>query len=356
VETRAVKETPLLQTLRKLAAVQGPPGREEAVAREVAALIEPHVDEVRADALGNVIATLGRSGRGETVMVAAHLDQPAFIVTEVDTRGRLRVSPVGRMEPLSYIGCRVTGGRGTPGVVAPDEGGSWKELTADKIHVDVGAADRDEALALTAVGDMFCPQGSLVEMGPAGTFVVSPALDDRAGCAVLVEAARRLEHPAATVHFVFTVQGAVAPRGARPAAHALEPDFGLSVDITPAGAAKGRSEVVLGKGPALRVKDAGYVAPPAVRERLARAAGAAGLPLQIEVLPSDGSGGDQAAEAAVVQRSRTGVPAGAIGLPARHAGTPALAVSLEDLEGTVRLLVSLLTSEGRRGSVPPAPR
>jgi len=343
VDSREAKETPLLQTLRGLAAVQGPPGREAAVAREVAALIEPHVDCVQTDALGNVIATLGRAGGGETVMVAAHLDQPAFIVTEVDKLGRLRVSPAGRMDPLSYIGCRVTSDRGTTGVVAADDGASWKELTPGKMHVDVGAAGREEALALAAVGDMFCPQGSLVEMGPAGTFLVSPALDDRAGCAVLVEAARRLEHPAGTVHFVFTVQGAVAPRGARPAAHVLEPDFGLSVDITPAGEAKGRSEVVLGKGPALRVKDAGYVAPAAARERLARAAQAAGVALQLEVLPSDGSAGDQAADAAAVQRTRTGVPAAAIGLPARHAGTPAAAVNLDDLEGTVRLLVSLLT-------------
>jgi len=337
-------------TLKRLVTVYGPPGRESAVAGEITTLVKPHVDEVCTDSLGNVIATIGPMGVSdaaggadgqaapEVVMISAHMDQAGFIVTEIDGQGRLRFSPVGRCEPVSFVGVKVLSGGGTAGIVACDEGTDWKDLSPDRMHIDTGATGKDEALGLAAVGDVFCPVSELTELSPDGKTLVSPALDDRAGCAVLIETARRLTKTAGTVHFVFTVQGAVAPRGARPAAYALQPDLGLSVDVTPAGGSRGRSEVAVGKGPAVRVKDGGYVAPVAVRERLTRAAEAAGVPYQLEVLSSGG----HAADAAAMQSARAGVPTGAIGLPARHVGTPTPALSLTDLEGTVRLLLEFL--------------
>jgi len=323
-------------TLARLAAVWGPPGDESETAREIRALIGPSVDETRTDALGNLIATVrgGSAPAGRVVMVLAHMDQPGLIITEIDKNGLGRFGVLGCLEPASLPGLRVRSRNGTLGVVALEEGVEPKDLAPGKMVVDFGSA-------APAAGDILVPAVDFAELG--GRFS-APALDDRTGCAVLIEVARRLKadgEPRGSVHFVFTVQGAVAPRGARPAAAGLEPDLGLVVDLTPARAAgQPRTEVELGKGPAVRLKEPNYVAPPEVTDLLRRAARTAGVPWQTDIGPSV-----KPSDAQAVELAGAGVPTGVLGLPARYARTPSPVVDPADLEGAVRLLTVLLARE-----------
>ncbi len=334
--------------LRKLTSAWGPSGRESEVAGEIAALIGPFVDGVRTDPLGNVIATVGAaapaSGVPRRVMLCAHMDQACLIVTEITKEGLLRFSVVGRLDAATLPGQRVRSRQGTVGVVGLEEGVEAGNIASGKMLIDVGAVDRESAAEKACPGDAFVPAGDLLDFGDR---VGAPALDNRAGCAVLVDVARRLKAAAAptnAIDFVFSVQGAVAPRGARPAAFALRPDFGLVVDITPArSGGKPKTQVELGKGPVVRVKEGDYVAPPQVRSLLERAAASAGVAYQVEV-----SSDDDASDAAAIEAARGGVLTGVIGLPARFARTPAAIVSLGDLQAAAKLLLMALREPSER--------
>ncbi len=322
--------------LRKLTAAWGPSGRESEVAREIESLIRPHVDEVRVDPLGNVIARLG-PGQGGGVMLSAHMDQANLVVTDAMKDGLLRFAVIGKLEAASLPGSRVRSRTGAPGVVALEDGLETKDIAAGKMVIDIGAADRDAARKVAGTGEVFLPESELVDLG--GDRVSSPALDDRAGCAALIAVAQALKAKGRLPHvvsFVFSVQGAVAPRGARAAAFGLEPDLGLAVDVTPArGAGKAGTQLELGQGAAIRVKEGGYVVPPQVRAWLQKAAEAAGVPHQDDVSSSEAD----ASDAQAIEIAGSGVLTGMVGLPGRWARTTACTVSLADLDAAVKLLV-----------------
>jgi putative aminopeptidase FrvX len=167
---------------------------------------------------------------------------------------------------------------------------------------------------------------------------VAKAMDDRIGCAVLVETLRRLERTPHEVHFVFSVQEETTLSGARTAAYGIEPDMAIAVDVTGTGdTPESRPMAVeLGKGPAVKVQDAGMIAHPTVREWLVRAAEAAGVPYQMEVLERGTT------DAAAMQLVRAGVPSGCLSIPCRYIHTPSEMVDGEDVEGAVRLLLHAL--------------
>lgn len=334
------------ETLRALVAAYGPSGRESGVARRMAELIAPHVDEVTTDALGNVIATL-RPGKGagqsaggaaHRVMLCAHMDQPGLVVTDITKEGLLRFSPAGALEAAALAGQRVVNDRGLEGVVGLEGPVEPKELSPAKMVIDVGAADREAARSFASTGDVFVPQADFLVFGDR---VSAPALDNRAGCAILIEVARRLRMVSGphVLHFVFSVQGAIAPRGARPAASGLEPTFALVLDGCPAkGNGRAASQPELGKGPAIRLKDSAYLVQPRVRELLAEAARDSGVTCQFEVSPWP----EAQTDAAAIQTARAGVPVGVVVFPVRYARTPAETVSLGDLEGAAKLVARVL--------------
>jgi len=172
-----------------------------------------------------------------------------------------------------------------------------------------------------------------------GDLIVGPGLDNRTGCAVLVEVAEHLAKSAHTVVFAFTAQGEVAPRGAAVAAFGAEPDLALLVDASLAGDQPGAPQVAtkLGGGPALRLKDAHYMAHHALAEQVRAAAEAELIPLQVAISPTTGSEGQ------VVTSARTGIPTAVIDIPVRYPGTGAEMANLRDVHATADLLLKLLS-------------
>lgn len=359
-ESRApAGESRLIGFLRELTETYGPPGREDAVREAIRARVEAWADEVRVDALGNLIARRsprggagagartggagggGGAGRsGHRVMVAAHMDEIALIATHIDDRGFIRVEPVGGQDPLVLVGQRVAFAGGVVGVVACERLDSPRDLKMGKLYVDIGAPSGDAARRRVRVGDMAVFHRPLER---AGSRLVAKALDDRSGCAVLMEAMARLEESTHEVphevFFVFTVQEEVGLRGARTAAFAVEPDVAVAVDVTVAGDTpepEHRLAVELGKGPAITVKDNSQIVHPLVRRWMETAAEAEGIPYQLEVRPFGGT------DAGAMQLVRAGVPAGTLSIPIRHVHTPGEMVDADDLEHAVRLLVAML--------------
>lgn len=327
----------MIELLRRLSEVVAPPSHEEAAAAVIREELAGKVDELQTDALGNLIAfRRGEGSRGRCrVMLAAHLDEVGLVITHVDEQGFVRFAPVGSLSPQVLLGQRVAFPGGITGVVGAERLEEGKELNFRRMYVDVGAADQKEAQSLVRVGEM-AALSQRVEV--AGGRLVGKALDDRAGCAVLVRVLQELRRCPHDLYCVFTVQEEVGRRGAWTAAYQVEPDLAVVVDVTPAGDTPEPEQkgVALGKGPAVKVMDRSVISHPQVRRLLAETAERHGLPYQWEVLERGGT------DAGSIHVSRSGVPTGALSLPARYLHTPNEMVDLEDLRYAALLLLRFL--------------
>jgi endoglucanase len=321
--------------IKKLADAFGPSGREDEVRQIVRAEIQGHCDFITTDPMGNLVGVVKRKAKaGRRILVSAHMDEIGFVVSHIDERGFARFAAVGKLNPLTCAGARVRFESGRTGVIGLER--REDESRAPKLEhlfLDVGAAGRDTCPV--KVGDTAVFDRAAAE---AGGRLTGKALDDRAGVAVLVETARRLRRSPHEVQFVFTVQEELGLRGARTSAYGLDPEIGIAVDVTPTGdTPRGRPlDVALGKGPAIKIRDGGMLADPRVVDWMTERAAREGIPHQREVLDAGTT------DAAAIQVSRAGVPAGCLSIPCRYVHSPCEMVDLADVENAVRLLLAML--------------
>jgi putative aminopeptidase FrvX len=320
--------------IKKLTEAYGPSGHEEQIREIIRAEVEPLADEVRVDALGNLIAVKNGSGQGKRVMLAAHMDEIGLIISYVDEKGFLRFQPIGGIDPLTLVGNRVHFADGTVGVIAPEDRGEFRKTPElRKAYIDIGATSREEAQE--RLGEAV---GFVRTFADLGQRIVSKALDDRISCAVLIEVLSQVKDSPHDLFFVFSVQEEEGLRGARTSAYGLEPEVGIAVDITIAAdtpEAK-KLEMKLGAGPCIKVMDSGMLAHPGVKNLLIETAEARGIPYQLEVLDRGTT------DAAAIQLARSGVPAGCVSIACRYFHTPSEMVDMEDVNNTIQLLLAVL--------------
>jgi tetrahedral aminopeptidase len=322
------------ELIKSLVEMYGPTGSEGPVREWIAGQLKGHVDAMSVDAMGNLIATVRGKGGGKRVMLAAHMDEIGLIVTHVDEKGFARISDVGGVRPLGLWGGRVRFADGRPGVIGVETKRLGNEIPRlDQFFIDTGADSR--ATSPVTVGDVACFDRPFVDMGDR---LVSKAMDDRVGCAVLMQTIFDLGETPHEVSFCFTVQEEVGMRGARTAAFGVEAEVGIAVDVTRTGDTPETQtmEVALGNGPAIKVKDSGIITHPGLRRLMVDTARQAGLPYQMEVL----EGG--ATDGTAMQVSRAGMPVGVMSIPTRYVHMPSEMVDYRDVTNGVRLLVELL--------------
>jgi len=325
--------------IQKLVETPGPSGYEAQVRAVVRAEIEPLADEVRVDNLGNLIVRKGEKGPdGQRIMLAAHIDEIGLIATHIDDHGFARFLPVGAVRAAACLGSRARFLNCASGVIGVERLSDLSKVpTFEQMFIDFGASSRKECPV--RVGDVAVFERPYQEVGQR---LVAKALDDRIGVAVLIETLRQLHQQNSPgpneIHFVFSVQEEVGGRGATTAAFGIDPELGLAVDITGAGdTPKGlKMDVSLGKGPAFKVRDQRMLADPRLVRWLVQTAEKAGLPYQIEILERGST------DAAAIQLTRAGVPAGCISIPGRYIHTPSEMVDFDDAQNAVRLLVEFL--------------
>jgi tetrahedral aminopeptidase len=325
----------LKELLRKLTETYGPSGSEETIRATIRREIEGLVDELRTDALGNLIGVKHGSKQGLKVMLAAHMDEIGVIVTHIDEKGFLRFQPLGGVFPLNLNGGRVIFANGVTGAFGLEKLESNKEVPdLDKFFIDVGATSKDNAPV--KIGDS---AGFTRPFTEAGDRYIAKSMDNRSGCAVLVETLRRLKDPAHEVYAVFTVQEELGLRGARTSTFGVDPDLALAIDVTGTGdTPEARTmAVALGGGAAIKVKDSGMLTHPAVKELLIRTAENEKIPYQLEILDRGTT------DAMAMQTTRGGVPTGAVSIPCRYLPSPSEMVDKNDLDAAIRLLVGVLS-------------
>ena len=323
------------ETLRTLTEAFGPSGSEQQVREVILREVEQYADETQVDALGNLVAL--RKGPGQRVMLAAHMDEIGLIVSHIDGKGFLRFATVGGVRPLTLIGGRVRFADGTPGVIGVEkleDPGKVPDLA--RLFIDIGAASKEEVHL--RVGDVAVMDRPFDE---AGSRVIAKAVDDRAGCAILIEVLRRLGDSRHELHFAFTTQEEVGLRGATTCAYSVDPQLALAVDVTPAGdtpkAAK--MAISLGGGAAIKVRDGGMLAHPGVKDLLVRRAQEREIPYQLEVLENGTT------DARAMQTSRAGVPTGVISVPCRYVHTASEMIDIRDAQASADLVLAVLENE-----------
>jgi putative aminopeptidase FrvX len=319
--------------LKELCESFGPSGQEDRVRDIIIQKIKPNVDSIKVDKMGNIIAV--KNGPGEKLMLAAHMDEIGIIVTSIDDNGFLRFSNIGGVSPFNLLGERVIFGNGTVGVFGREKIDDMKDLKLNKLFIDIGATSKSDAQKKVQIGDM----GVIFrDCTITGNNVISKALDDRVGCAVLIRALQNVRKPRFNTYFVFTVQEEVGLRGAKTSAYGIEPDFAVSVDVTLTGDTPEapKMAVELGKGPAIKIKDSSVICHPKVRDALIAAAKRKNIPYQLEVLEMGGT------DSGAIHITRSGIPSGGLSIPTRYVHTPSEMANLTDVEQCVQLLVTLI--------------
>ncbi len=325
----------LKELLEKLLEAYGPSGNEGPVREILRKEMEGLADEVRVDALGNLI--VARKGVGPRVLLAAHMDEIGVIATHIDEKGFVRFSNIGGVSPFVLLGERVVFENGTVGTFGTEKIDDIKDLRLPKMFIDIGAADEKSAREKVSVGDIAGFQrDALVDGGR----IIAKSLDDRSGCAVLVQVLKELKGRDIPnqVYVVFSVQEELGTRGAKTAAYGVNPDIGIAIDVTGTGdTPEARTMAVgLGKGPTIKVKDASVITHPRVRQVMVETAKEKGIPYQLEVLEHGGT------DTGPIHLAREGVPSGAISIPTRYVHSPSEMADLGDIENAVKLITALL--------------
>ncbi|MBN1583635.1 MAG: M42 family metallopeptidase [Anaerolineae bacterium] len=329
------------ETIKKLVEAFGPSGHEDQVRALIKKEIEGLVDEVRVDALGNLIALkkgLGAadSGAAKRVMLSAHMDEIGVVASYIDEKGFVRINSLGGVRTLYEVMGRVQFENGTIGVIGVEKMDSPDKVPSmDRLFVDVGASSREDCPV--KVGDAACFMRPMVEIG---RHLTAKAMDDRVACALLIQCLRDLVSSPHDVYFVFSVQEEVGLRGAITSAFGIAPDVGVSVDVTlcpDTPEPQVKMAIALDKGPAIKIKDGGMLATPWIKDWMIETAEQNGIPYQLEVLP----GGTTDARA--IQTTQAGVPAGCLSIPCRYVHSPSETVSYSDVLNGVKLLVAMLS-------------
>ncbi len=339
-----------LRLLKELTEAPGVPGHEVHVAKVIEENLEGFA-EVSRDKLGSVVAKKQGSTSSPKVMLAAHMDEVGMMVTSVTKEGVLRFIPLGGWWDQVMLAQRVsvkTARGDLPGVIGskpphilpPDE--RKKVVEKKDMFIDIGAADEAEAKELgVRPGDPVVPVSPFTPMA-GGKVIMAKALDDRVGCALMIEALQRLrerEHPN-TVYGVGTVQEEVGLRGAKTSVSIVEPDVGIALEVAIAGDTPGikehEAQSKLGGGPVILLYDASMIPNLRLRDLAVEVAESLDIPYQFDVM----TGG--ATDAGHIHLYASGVPSIVLGVPTRYIHSHVGVLNMDDYRNTVKLLTELL--------------
>lgn len=330
----------LLKTLSEL---NGTSGVEKEIRQALRQEVEPFVDSILIDKIGNLIVQKGRSEHSPKVMLAAHMDEVALMITDFTADGLLKFRPIGGIDSRILVSkpVRINSLIGVIGSKAihlqkPQE--RQQALKIDQLYIDIGAKTKEDAEKQIKLGDYAY---FITETEPLGEgYLKGKAFDDRVGCYVLAELLKK--DYALNLVGAFTVQEEVGLRGAKVAAYHVQPDLAIVLEGTIAADMMHLEEsewvTELGKGPALSIMDHTTLYNPKLLEQVTELAKKNAIPLQFR---QGSSGGNDAGK---IHISREGIPTIAISVPCRYIHSTASIISEEDVKNTINLIDLILQS------------
>ncbi len=322
----------MIDKIRALVQLGGVSGNERAIANYIKTEITPYVDKVYEDTLGNLVGV--RRGDGPKIMLMAHMDEIGLVATFVDEKGFIRVASAGYVNPRITIGRPVAFENGVMGVFTCGNE-DQKEIKIKDCYIDIGAADREEALKRIEIG---MTAAFVCETFETGNKIVSNALDNRLGCYCLMEALRRLKECSCEVYAVFTVQEEVGLRGAKVSGFEIDPDIAIALDVTLSGDHPDGEDTsaALGKGAAIKARDRSAICDREIIEDLENLGARKGIDTQRDVLSAGGT------DIGSVQLLGKGVRVGGISIPIRYCHSAVEMADRRDVEAVIGLLTAYL--------------
>ena len=325
------------ELLKELCLINGTSGDEILVRQAIIEKIKDHC-EYRIDNFGNLIAFCkGKKSSGKKLMIAAHTDEVGFIVTYINSDGTLCFNEVGGIDTTVAIGRQVTVGNGINGVIGSTAVHNLSREQREKppkygdMYIDIGADSKEEAEKLVRLGDSVYFDSEFVELG--GNCVKSKAIDDRAGCAIMIQLIR--EGVEYDTYFVFNVQEEVGLRGSTASSFSVAPDFAIVLEATTASDIDGVSGVKkvcsLGKGPVVGFMDRSTVYDKELYRMAFESAENLGIPCQTKTMIAGGN------DSGAIHKSRGGVRTIAVSVPCRYIHSPSCVINAEDFENTLTL-------------------
>ncbi|MCL2401904.1 MAG: M42 family metallopeptidase [Oscillospiraceae bacterium] len=330
----------MLDLLKTLCALNGVSGNEAAVRDFIIEKVSGHADEVTTDAMGNVLVfKKGARTPAKKLMLCAHMDEVGVIVTAITDDGYLKFAMAGSVDGRVCVGKSVTIGTnrvfGIIGckaihLVKPEDRG--KAMKTEDMYIDIGARSKAEAENLISPGDTGAFDDGIVAFGDG--LIKAKAIDDRFGCAVLLEMIAS-DLPV-DCHFAFTVQEEVGLRGAHTAAFRVQPDIALIIEATTAAdfpsVPNDKKVCKLDDGAVIPFMDAGTIYDRELYKTLTALAETHRIPWQTKNIIAGGT------DAAAIQRTRAGVQTAGIAIPTRNLHSPSCVAKISDMEAVLKLV------------------
>lgn len=329
----------MLEMMRELCTLSGISGRENAVREYIIDKIKNYA-EYSVDPLGNLIVfKKGKNSAKNKVMLDAHIDEVGLIITAITSEGYLRFTKVGGIDTRVIIGRTVkVGENAVTGVIGIKpvhlvEKDAEKDIPkADDLYIDIGAKDKEEAQKYVRLGDAAWFTGDFVEFGDG--FIKAKALDDRAGCAILIEMIRsELEYD---TWFSFSVQEEIGTRGAQTSAFTIAPDYAIVVETTTAADISGVKDekrvCICGNGGAVSFMDRSTLYNKALFDKAFEVAEKNGIVCQPKTLVAGGN------DAGAIHKSRGGVKVLTVSVPCRYLHSPSCVIKYSDAEESLKLV------------------
>ncbi|MBD8005291.1 M42 family metallopeptidase [Bacillus norwichensis] len=340
-----------LTMLKDLTDAKGIPGNEQEPRNIMKKYIEPYADGIETDGLGSLIAKKTGDSSGPKVMVAGHLDEVGFMVTQIDDKGFLRFQTVGGWWNQVMLAQRVTIvtakgeitgviGSKPPHILSAEA--RKKPVEIKDMFIDIGASSKEEVREWgVRPGDMVVPYFEFTVMNNE-KMLLAKAWDNRIGCAIAIDVLKNLKgenHPN-IVYGVGTVQEEVGLRGAKTAANKIAPDIAFAVDVGIAGDTPGVSDKEaqgkMGEGPQIMLYDASMVSHKGLRDFVTGVADDLGIPYQFDAMPGGGT------DAGSTHLAGEGAPSLAITIATRYIHTHAALLHRDDYENAVKLITEVV--------------
>ncbi|ASN04591.1 M42 family metallopeptidase [Virgibacillus necropolis] len=348
----------MFKLLKQLTELQGPSGFEQPVTSYIKEKVTPLCDEVKVDAIGNVIARFKGNKPGPKVLLTAHMDEIGFIVKKVEKNGLIRFEKLGGHDDRILLAQKVMvrsekgpklGIIGTISVHYQKFDNSQKVRDYKQLYVDVGASSLADVEEMgIAVGDPITWDSQVEFLGDEQNGkIVGKGFDDRAGCAVLIQLLEDLQNKefSGEVIALFAVQEEVGLRGAKVALANLEFDIAIALDTT---AVSDTPEDVMdntlqiGGGVGIKIMDSSLISHPAVKDKLVELARTGKIKHQLEIFTGIGT------DAGAVTLANKGVPTGVLSIPSRNAHSPVEVIDLKDLESVKELLTAFIKNDNQK--------
>lgn len=331
----------MIEKLKEICGINGSSGDERRVREYIMSKI--NADEINVDNLGNLIVfKRGKKRPTKRIMFAAHMDEVGFMITDVTDEGFLRFGAVGGIDPGVVIGRGIVLESGAKGVIgtkavhqqSSDERKKFPDF--DEMYIDIGTKTREEAEKIAPRGSYAYFDDDFFAFGDG--FVKGKAIDDRAGCLIMMDIINsELEYDA---YFVFTSQEEIGTRGAKAAAYTVNPDIAFVLETTTACdiADVGGSKKVcqLGKGCVVSFMDRGTIYDKKLYHLAFETAEKHGIAVQTKTLVAGGN------DSGAIHVSRGGVRTCALSVPTRYLHSPSCVAKVSDIEATAALAKEML--------------